>query len=721
MFVKGRKGFSLCQGARIYFEWGCYEKYLALLSGSGVPADMTKTVIVCDEIQLIGDLNRGQNVEVLLSLLKNAGWRQFVGLSAVLEPKDARDLAVWLGVELVTKETREKHLRYECWSAGGICAVSTEHPDQLLEGISIPKGVSLDPLAIVASLLRQKPKPPIPIIVFCTRSKKSTVDYAERFIHEYLSNSKGQLPLAFDGIPETSASNFLRKSMTHRVATHSADLLDEERAIVEQHLLEGKLDVVFATTTLAAGVNFPLGAAVFANWDRWNSDSRSYEAIGKDEFHNMAGRVGRMGFDHDEGRVILLSGNGDQQKAREYLDVGTLPRLKARISPGRFDQLSLQLVASGLCSNRGDVEQLLCTTFSATREQDRNAKAFEKWPATISRAIDGLVQTALLIETSKGVITATPIGKAVAFSGLLPQTGVYLLDYLRKKNNILASCLPSAASGGDMAKLTFLLFNVCYSSPEFRRFTGTSPTRFLPWPLDKQILFDAEIYRNDLPEPVWIADLYPINAAHLSRQWIDGEELRGLESSLPQLSAGMLRDMFRNLSWALQGLAAILDAASDSRLPDALRPEGLRAAELSSLRKLPRVLRRLSYRVNEGLPDNVLWMTGLNTPVTPFRIFRHEIMHLRKKAFCTPEQLAMGSPEAQKVRSDAFEKTKPSPQAKANWLRDATREWKVNQRKAAAERHIKRTRRCADVELVDSYYKLRGTEFEKSLREYWKC
>lgn len=67
-----------------------YEKYLALLSASGIPSDMSSTVVVCDEIQLIGDEHRGQNVEVLLTLLRNAGWKQFVGLSAVLQARDAR-------------------------------------------------------------------------------------------------------------------------------------------------------------------------------------------------------------------------------------------------------------------------------------------------------------------------------------------------------------------------------------------------------------------------------------------------------------------------------------------------------------------------------------------------------------------------------------------------------------------------------------------------------
>jgi helicase len=98
-----------------------YEKYLAMLSASGVPRDMSNTVVVCDEIQLIGDKNRGQNVEILLTLLRNAGWRQFVGLSAVLPSRDAHDLADWLGVQLIMKATREKHLSYRTAFSVTLC------------------------------------------------------------------------------------------------------------------------------------------------------------------------------------------------------------------------------------------------------------------------------------------------------------------------------------------------------------------------------------------------------------------------------------------------------------------------------------------------------------------------------------------------------------------------------------------------------------------------
>ncbi|SFI02795.1 helicase [Collimonas sp. OK307] len=691
-----------------------YEKYLALLSASGVPSDMRRTVVVCDEIQLLGDANRGQSVEVLLTFLKNAGWKQFVGLSAVLQPKDAEGLANWLGVKLVVEHAREKHLRYECWTEAGIAVSSSENPDHIEDGLSAPAGVDNRPVSVLLSLLKEK-APPLPVIVFCMK-KQDTYDLARQFLDAAKHANKGQLSLAFDALPETTANSFLAKTLEYRVASHNADLTEEERNIVEQHLLAGKLDVVFATSTLAAGVNFPLGAAIFASWQRWDFDQGKHVPIESAEFHNMAGRVGRMGFEHEQGRVIFFANGGaEARKAREYLNLGDLPALVARVTPEKFNQLALQLVASGLCSFRADLEKLVCTTFSALREQDKNLKSFASWPEKLASAVNGLVAEGLLIQTSTGKLSATPVGRAVGHSGLLPETCMFLLNYLANKADALIQCLPVAGSAGNVPKLAFLLFSACLSSPEFRAFNGTRPTRFLPYPLDKYPLFDADVYSADLVESVWRADIMPINAAKLSCDWIDGGEIRQLESTLPHLSAGMLFELFRNLGWVLQGLSAIVTAASDKRVAKEFLPKALqrRDVNLETLAKLPRVIRRLSFRLTEGLPDDVLWLTFLNLPGLGFRLTRGEILALRAAGYSSPERVMLGSGEADAARIAVFAKAKPTPQVKANWLRDACRDWKSRQRQRAAERHQKRAARCLRPDLVEQYYAKKGAEFEQ--------
>ncbi|MCE2029387.1 DEAD/DEAH box helicase [Sessilibacter corallicola] len=697
-----------------------YEKYLALLSASGIPTDMTNTVVVCDEIQLLGDLHRGQNVEVLLTLLKNAGWKQFVGLSAVLEEKDSAMLANWLDVSLVVSHTREKHLSYECWDSNGIGVCNTANPDEIIENIPLPVGADLSPLSTVATLLKE-PSPPVPIIVFCMK-KQDTYDLAKSFVDNYLSPPQGQLSLAFEDFPETSASQFLSQVIEHRVGSHSADLTDEEREVVERRLIENKLDVVFATSTLAAGVNFPLGAAVFSDWKRWNANMRQYVPIDQAEFHNMSGRVGRMGFEHDMGRVIFFSRSpGDTFAARQYLNLGGLPSLESRITPSRFEQLSLQLIASGLCTSRDSLIHLICSTLSGLREQDNNNANFSTWPGTLQVAVSSLCQKGLLLETSGGNVIATPLGKAIAFSGLLPDTGINLLNYCIQKVQVLTTCLSNDEQSRDENKFTFLIVSSCFASPEFKAFNGQQPTRFLPWPLETQAIIDPSAHVDDLYESIWQADVSPTNGAKLTLDWISGTELRALEGSLPSLTAGMLNEMFRNLVWAMQGLSSIIMSATDSRVPVLNRPLALRNDEqlLKQLRQLPRAIRRLSYRIGEGLPDDILWMTSLSKieNVQNFRLSRIEILALRNLGYHSPEQLMLGTPEADQVRLTAFQKVKPIPHNKANWLRDACRNWKVSQRQKASERQIERASRYSLNQLFHNYYDKKGDEFEVAFEE----
>jgi len=692
-----------------------YEKYLAMLSGSGVPKDMGSTTIVCDEIQLIGDKHRGQQVEVLLTLLRNAGWKQFVGLSAVLENKDARDLADWLEVALVQENNREKHLRYECWTSQGKAVVDSGHPDTIEEGLPLPDGIVLDPVEILRSLLKEK-DPPLPIIVFCMR-KQDTYGLPEQLLAKQ-ELAKGQALLPFEGLPETTAVGFLSETMSQRVASHNADLTEEERQIVEEHLLEGKLDIVFATSTLAAGVNFPLGAAIFASWKRYDFSRRSHVPIESSEFHNMAGRVGRMGSvgsGHEQGRVIFVANNPSEIRvARQYLNLGDLPSLKSRITTERFDQLALQLVGSGLCQTRADVETLICTTLSALREQYDNLDTFKQWPQEISNSITTLIDNGLFIEMGSGQLIASPVGKAISQSGLLPKTGVFLLEYVIDNLERLVGFLPSETTGGDVNSLTFLVFTACFYSPEFQGYHGKAATRFLPYQLSDIDLINAGVDDNDIVEPCWRANKQPVNAAVICCDWMNGEGIRELESLAPNFRAGTIRQMCRDLVWVLQGLALIITAAADKRVDDSLQPKVMKDLEADEdlLARLPRIIRRLSFRVAEGLPDDVLWMTSMNSFDSEYRLRRHEILTLKANGFTSPEQVMLGSKEADKVRKKAFKKVKPSPQAKANWLRDTCRNWKVAERSRAAERHLRRVRRCKHVELIQKYYDSSGTDFE---------
>ena len=105
-------------------------------------------------------------------------------------------------------------------------------------------------------------------------------------------------------------------------------------------------------------------------------------------------------------------------------------------------------------------------------------------------------------------------------------------------------------------------------------------------------------------------------------------------------------------------------------------------------------------------------MNALNQTGEQFRLSREDILGLRNKGYTRPEQLMLGTTDADKDRCEVFFKAKPAPILKANWLRDRSRTWKAHERMRAAERHCERAKGCREVSLINEFYLSRGDEFE---------
>ncbi len=79
------------------------------------------------------------------------------------------------------------------------------------------------------------------------------------------------------------------------VAAHHSGQLPAWKLLLETLMSEGLLDAVFATSTVAAGVNFPARTILFLNSDRFNGEA--FAPLTPTEFHQMTGRAGRRGKD----------------------------------------------------------------------------------------------------------------------------------------------------------------------------------------------------------------------------------------------------------------------------------------------------------------------------------------------------------------------------------------------------------------------------------------
>ncbi|MEA1935852.1 MAG: DEAD/DEAH box helicase, partial [Thermodesulfobacteriota bacterium] len=80
-----------------------------------------------------------------------------------------------------------------------------------------------------------------------------------------------------------------------RVGAHHGGQLPSWKFLIETMMKKGHLDAIFATTTVAAGVNFPARTIVLFNSDQFNG--HEFIPLNSTQFHQMTGRAGRRGQD----------------------------------------------------------------------------------------------------------------------------------------------------------------------------------------------------------------------------------------------------------------------------------------------------------------------------------------------------------------------------------------------------------------------------------------
>jgi len=684
-----------------------YEKFLGCLSVGGPPRDLTDVTFVCDEVQLVGDPTRGQNVELLLTLMRRSGWRQFVGLSAVLSESYAKSLAHWLGLTLVRNPTREKALRIQCRAQNTVYEVLVA-PGVVGSLLSETRQAERATNRIVDELLRRPASGPV--IVFCMKVD-DTYDLCAAWIGGKTATINVSPPVSLE------LAEALKDALARRAAFHNAELSEEERLFVEYQVAAGAVDVVYATTTLAAGVNFPLGSAVFASWKRWNSERRFHEPIGRAEFQNMAGRVGRMGQVASEGFVVLSAdGHAEISAATKLMDFEAQDEIGNGITPEDFGSLTLQLFAGKLCSNRKDAFDIIASTFSAAREVETNFSGVTHWEADLNRQIDRLVQTGCLIESRLGIVV-TAFGTAVARTGLKPETALYFIEGLARSAAELCKFLPSSAdNAGNEDDLLFILAHAALTSPEYN-LQGGRTTRFVNWKISRPNLV-SNTYARRLDQMLWMqpwmGDVSAANGALLIALWAAGEGRAVIEDAVSGVRMGNVEVLARDVAWILTGVAEIIGEVTSPTLADEGKPGALRgdSASTDATRRLARSLRRQAIRAASGLPSDILWMTNLELQGNQRRLARQQMLSLRFQGLIQPYDLMDGSVAADEKRRLALAgHLAPSL---ANQVRDAARRWKVTEREYFQRIHLRRAARLNGENLISVLYILKGKELERA-------
>lgn len=150
------------------------------------------------------------------------------------------------------------------------------------------------------------------------------------------------------------------------VAAHHAGLVPAFKETVEELFKRGLIRVVFATETLALGINMPARSVVIENLSKFNGES--HELLQPGDYTQLTGRAGRRGIDVEGFGVVLHSPFVKFRQVTEIASVGA-HELKSSFRPTY--NMTANLVAN---YSEYRAMELLSASFAAFQREDRKAE-----------------------------------------------------------------------------------------------------------------------------------------------------------------------------------------------------------------------------------------------------------------------------------------------------------------------------------------------------------
>lgn len=504
--------------------------------------------VVADELQVLGDAQRGPCLELLLGdLVADCPGVQVVGLSAVLGRAD--EVARWLGAEIIEDHRRPVELRKGvleggCWyyRSLGSREEAQEHWPELAEG---PQDVG-ERLAQVTGWLAERDGSALLFVA----DKRTSIRLAREIA------ARAQLPPAenalrrLEALEPTQAVRCLRELAARGVAFHNADLQFDERDAIERGFAEGDLSALVCTSTLAMGVNLP-ARNVVVDVRRWRAGphggSPTLVAITRAEFENMAGRAGRLGYEERFGRAVLIA---DSQLRRHILAQSYLEGEFDRLQPRLGDRAPLQQICLLMGSRAAAGDAGLVGAWRRTLTAHGCGRPPDVLPADLEDAARTAASEGLLEEDQACGWRASSLGCLCGGSGLSPRSFLRLVAAARAAQGeppadheaVLVAALSEEAQAVPLARVS-----------EAQRFVSelediSSPVDELRWELERMVATG--------PAGTAAARERAVRIALAVLSWRSRRPTADLERAL-QLPAGRLALLAEAVGWVIQTLAAI--------------------------------------------------------------------------------------------------------------------------------------------------------------------
>ncbi len=382
------------------------------------------TVVVADEIHLITEAGRGPTLEVVLTrLLKINPKLQIIALSATI--KNAAEIGEWLDAAQITTDWRPVPLREGVYYDGQI---------QFKDGSSraIPHSESNPIFETALDVIRDGGQ----VLIFA-ETRRTAVEMGKRAAALLRRSLPKPDRRGLESIAQrilstgerTRLGETLAEQVLNGVAFHHAGLPGGHRRIVEDSFKSGRLKILSATPTVAAGVNLPARTVIISSYERYEPGYGRYP-ISVLEYKQMCGRAGRPRYDKF-GEAILIAKTEDEQ---DYLlknyALAEPERIWSKLGAEKVLRPHvLATVATRFATSESGLERFFAKTFYA----------FQYDPKMIKGKLGDILSflhREQMVEFAGDELKATRFGRRVSELYIDPVSAVILRDglYTRAKH-----------------------------------------------------------------------------------------------------------------------------------------------------------------------------------------------------------------------------------------------------------------------------------------------
>jgi activating signal cointegrator complex subunit 3 len=386
--------------------------------------DYAKSValVIIDEIHLLGE-ERGPVLEVIVSRMRFIGAQtaqsiRFVGLSTALA--NPRDVGDWLGISddvgLYNFRPSVRPIPMEIFIQG----FPGKH--------YCPRMATMNKPAY-AAIMEHSPQKPVLIFVSSRRQTRLTaldlISYcaADEFPKKFLHFPEEEVM----NIASTLRDKALQDTLIFGVGIHHAGLDDHDRNTVEDLFVNGKIQILVCTSTLAWGVNFPAHLVIVKGTEYFDGKLKRYVDFPVTDVLQMMGRAGRPQFD-DTGVSCVFVHEPKKSFYRKFLHE-PFP-LESSLHLQLHNHLNAEIAMGSICNLTDCVEYLSWTFFF--RRLIMNPSYYQLQEFTneaVSKFLSEMIKSTLADLQDAGCIVHGEEGDTLEVTALGKIASTYYINY----------------------------------------------------------------------------------------------------------------------------------------------------------------------------------------------------------------------------------------------------------------------------------------------------